>query len=494
MLILLLILAFLSTALSRSQVPLCVRSQDCCAPLTRSLGRNKVAYNASDDSRYEQSRRYYNSRFNRVVPACVAYPEHAQDVSLLLRDVRATGCRFAIKAGGHSMEAGFSSVSDGILIDLQAMTHKSCDKSSKLCSLGPGNHFGTLYEYFDRTYGFTITGPRLSSIGVGALLGGGLSFLSGEYGLGIDGVRELEVVLPSGKIVTTSGQSDPELFYALRSGAGNAFGIVTNFTVAARPAGFFHSGNIIYPNSAWDAVLEAILEFTTANSHPKASIAGVPLYTPMQTPLNTSEFVVVALVYHGEDPGDAFEMFTKIPHISDSRKIRNYTETIARSLEFLPSDSVAAADYHFRASAHHATREALTRITTIWKRWAKENAEYLLVTTSTIQPITKSLTEASHGQNDNAIDLPPGPFFWIAWVLCISPDITERQRTELLRSFAAMIESTRGAPDLPLFPNDSGRDQNPLATFRGYPTLRRLKAKYDPDGFFYDHSIGWRFP
>lgn len=61
-------------------------------------------------------------------------------------------------------------------------------------------------------------------VGVGGLLlGGGLSFLSTQYGLACDNVVNYEVVLANASIVNANATSYPDLFWALKGG-GNQFG------------------------------------------------------------------------------------------------------------------------------------------------------------------------------------------------------------------------------------------------------------------------------
>lgn len=70
-------------------------------------------------------------------------------------------------------------------------------------------------------------------VGTGLLLGGGLSYLSGEYGFSSNAYRELDVVLVTGELVTaTATNKYADLFRALKGGA-NRFGIVTRYQVDA---------------------------------------------------------------------------------------------------------------------------------------------------------------------------------------------------------------------------------------------------------------------
>jgi hypothetical protein len=94
-------------------------------------------------------------------------------------------------------------------------------------------------------------------------LGGGLSYLSGQYGLACDSFRELEVVLPNGDIVIASPTENEDLFFADRGGGGNAYGVVTNYTIQTRPSGTFYSGNPIY---LFNQTADVLKQFMTSRS------------------------------------------------------------------------------------------------------------------------------------------------------------------------------------------------------------------------------------
>ncbi|KAI5294177.1 hypothetical protein KEM56_005897, partial [Ascosphaera pollenicola] len=99
-------------------------------------------------------------------PKYIAYPHDAED------------------AGGHNANYGFSSVNQGVLIDLQKMTKKSYDANSTLATYEPRNKFADIYEYL-APYNRTVVGARLGGVGTGLALSGGLSYLSAQYGLAL---------------------------------------------------------------------------------------------------------------------------------------------------------------------------------------------------------------------------------------------------------------------------------------------------------------------
>lgn len=203
-----------------------------CTNLTTSLGFGKVFSNPFD-LRYIASREeYWNALQSVYQPSCIVYPTSAQDVSIALQAIRVSSSRFAIKAGGHNTNNFFSSVDNGVLIDLSSLDTKSYDPSSTLATYEPGSTFGELYDYYAQ-FGRTVLGPTLAGVGTGAALGGGLSYLSPQYGMACDNFRKLEVVLPSGEVVVASPESYADLFFGLRGGGGNAYGVVTKYTVQA---------------------------------------------------------------------------------------------------------------------------------------------------------------------------------------------------------------------------------------------------------------------
>lgn len=81
--------------------------------------------------------------------------------------------------------------------------------------------------------GVNVIGGRIPGIGVaGFTLGGGkilkhfqdgrhltfagYSYLTSQYGLAIDNVKEYELVLPNGTVIDVTSSSNPDLFFGLK--------------------------------------------------------------------------------------------------------------------------------------------------------------------------------------------------------------------------------------------------------------------------------------
>lgn len=372
------------------------------------------------------------------------------------------------------------------------MTGMSYDPDTTLATYEPGSLFGDLYDYYEQ-YNRTVVGARLAGVGTGLALGGGLSYLSPQYGMACDSFRELEIVLPSGEIVIASNTSEySDLFFASRGGGGNAYGVVTKYTVQTRPIGEFYAGNIIYLFEQVDAVATAIENFIQYNDDPKASIIGT--YEILGTPsleLDLDQAVIMFLVYDGLDPGDAFANFTSIPYLLDLMGIKTYPEVANMPIPL--STELSRGDNIFRVGVHRIGDGGYEAALNAWRTWAEDNKGSYVLTSLDFQPIPLSLTEASKSQGGNAMQMPDGPWFWVNYLLSSSPLLKSSEYDAIQASFRDMVASASNVEGLPLFINDANKDQNPLTTFSTYSKLQEIKRKYDPDHFFSNYTGGWSF-
>jgi FAD/FMN-containing dehydrogenase len=135
----------------------------------------------------KENKDYYNSGLAELGPACIAFPSSAEEVSTLVKLLNEhKTVPFAVKSGGHSPNPGHASVKDGVLIALRKLTGTTLDKEKKLAYVKPGGHFWDVYKALEGT-GHQVVGARLGVVGIGGyLLQGGLSFLTGQYGMAGD--------------------------------------------------------------------------------------------------------------------------------------------------------------------------------------------------------------------------------------------------------------------------------------------------------------------
>lgn len=100
--------------------------------------------------------------------------------------------------------------------------------------VGGGNDAGDVYNALDGS-GWAFLGPRAASIGIGGfLLGGGIAFQTNRYGVAVDNLVGLEVVLLNGTVIYANPYNEySDLFWACTGGGWIGLGVVTHFYIQA---------------------------------------------------------------------------------------------------------------------------------------------------------------------------------------------------------------------------------------------------------------------
>lgn len=80
------------------------------------------------------------------------------------------------------------------------MNEITLSEDRKTAFIGPENRWGAVYEKLE-AYGLAVVGGRSLDVGLGLVLGGGLSHQSNIYGYACDNVASFEVVTASGFIL-----------------------------------------------------------------------------------------------------------------------------------------------------------------------------------------------------------------------------------------------------------------------------------------------------
>lgn len=165
-------------------------------------------------------------------PWCMVLPQTTDDVSTVITTITEGQCPFGIRGGGHGTHALSNSLEEGVTIDMGLFNAITYNSETKIASIGPGAHWGSVYDTLT-PHGVTVPGGRAGSVGVGGfLMGGGNSFHSGSHGFGCDQVQNFEIVLADGQLVNANEQENSDLWVALKGGSGN-FGLVTRFDLYA---------------------------------------------------------------------------------------------------------------------------------------------------------------------------------------------------------------------------------------------------------------------
>jgi FAD/FMN-containing dehydrogenase len=184
------------------------------------------------DRTFGTDARLYNTRYDDLRPAAVAYVSGTDDVRACLDFARRTATPPAIRSGGHSY-AGWSSGNGRLVVDVSRLDSIRLDGTEAV--VGAGVKLIDLYSTLG-AHGRTVPGGSCPSVGVSGLtLGGGHGVMSRSMGLTCDNLRAATLVTADGTVHEVSADAEPDVFWALR-GAGNGnFGVVTSLTFTTHP-------------------------------------------------------------------------------------------------------------------------------------------------------------------------------------------------------------------------------------------------------------------
>lgn len=115
---------------------------------------------------------FYALQQREMTPLCVAQPQTATGVSIVVKAVTTYGCPFAIKSGGHSLAPGTSASRGGMVIDLKNLNGIQVSQDNSTVELGPGNLWSDVYNVLE-PYGLVVPGGRVGWVGVGGFTMGG---------------------------------------------------------------------------------------------------------------------------------------------------------------------------------------------------------------------------------------------------------------------------------------------------------------------------------
>ncbi|HEY7350304.1 MAG TPA: FAD-binding oxidoreductase [Ktedonobacterales bacterium] len=196
------------------------------------------------DANYEQARRVYNAMIDKH-PALIACCVDVADVIAAVNFAREQKLTLAVRGGGHN-GPGLGVCDDGLVIDLSGMKGVHVDPVARTARVAGGCTWGEV-DHATHPFGLATPSGFISTTGVGGLtLGGGIGYLARTFGLTIDNLLSVDVVLADGSFVTANAKEHDDLFWAVRGGGGN-FGVVTSFLFQLHPISIVYSGPMLWP-------------------------------------------------------------------------------------------------------------------------------------------------------------------------------------------------------------------------------------------------------
>ncbi|HWE53437.1 MAG TPA: FAD-dependent oxidoreductase [Bryobacteraceae bacterium] len=278
------------------------------------------------DTSYDAARKVYNGMIDRH-PKLIAKCTDVADVMAAVRMARTNGLPVSIRGGGHNA-AGLGVCDDGLVIDLAPINYVRVDPSSRTVMVGAGCKWSDV-DHATHAFGLAVPSGIVSSTGVAGLtLGGGMGHLTRKYGLTIDSLISVDMVLADGSFVVANAEENADLFWAVRGGGGN-FGIVTSFLFDAHPVHTVCAGPMLWNMEDAADVMKWYREFITQAPEEMNgffALMTVPPGPPFPEPLHMQKMCAIVWCYQGSmeqanailDPirnyrPPAFEFFAPMP-------------------------------------------------------------------------------------------------------------------------------------------------------------------------------------
>ncbi|KAI2627109.1 FAD-binding domain-containing protein [Hypomontagnella submonticulosa] len=469
-----------------------------CDVLASIFGNNIVDVPGQESYQASQSRFWTQQQSQETKPKCFVHPADAEDVSVIILVSRATECPFAVKGGGHSAFKGASNSRGGITIDFIHRKHvvPSSDRSS--VAIGPGNTWREVYTALEN-FNLTMVGGRAATVGVsGLLLGGGISFFSGEHGWACDNIISYEIVLGSGEILTVDSNTNPDLFWALRGGGGN-FGIVTQFVANA-----FDQGPMWGGFRAWEthstraAITDALISYAKSGSEEDPKAALIVSFSWAQS---YQMWLSSVMVDHPDpQPIDShpqvFDDFFKIENaVMDTTRTTSHSNLTIE----ITNTSPAGLRQSYWAITTHLDKQLATEILDIFMEEVKPIETIAGSLPSLVyQIITVSQLKAMTRKGDNALGIGGGkrPLLLInltmMWMLA-SDDKAVLTAFNNIYSRVQKLAQERELDHPFIYMNYASQFQDPIGSYGkdNKDRLLKISKKYDPAGVFQKLNPGY---
>jgi FAD/FMN-containing dehydrogenase len=271
---------------------------------------------------------------SRRHPPAVVTPRTVDDVQAIMRLASEVGARITVRGGGLSSNCV---ADDAVMIDLSVhMASASC--VGDRVTVGGGATVGAMLAAAPE--GRVVPVGIVGLAGIGLLTRGGVGYLSRSAGLALDHLVEVEIVLPSGELVTLSEESIGEhadLWWAVR-GCAPSFGIVTSVVVRTRAQGQVFVDRLVVG-------LDALAEyFRVAPTMPRDTTMGAVLgYVPDSTD-GPALFVYTACSSQDESAIGAARDATTAVAAASAAPARYRSEMRGRYLDELPQMALPGAE------------------------------------------------------------------------------------------------------------------------------------------------------
>ncbi|CAI0545670.1 unnamed protein product [Linum tenue] len=184
-----------------------------------------------------------NSRFNTSAspkPVLIVTPDSIPQIQTTILCSKKHKFQIRIRSGGHDYE-GLSYTSPDhnssfLILDLISFRNISIDLAQQTAWIQPAVTTGELYyRIAEKSSTLAFPSGICPTVGLGGQIsGGGWGTLLRKYGLAADNVLDTRVIDAEGRILDRASMGE-DMFWAIRGGGGNTFGIVIAWKIKLVP-------------------------------------------------------------------------------------------------------------------------------------------------------------------------------------------------------------------------------------------------------------------
>ncbi|KAL8669581.1 MAG: hypothetical protein Q9168_005836 [Polycauliona sp. 1 TL-2023] len=199
------------------------------------------------------------SDFSEGDIAVAVEPATTEDVAAIVKFANDCNFSFLAVGGGHGTTSALNTIRRGISINLHKLKKIQISPNGDSALLGGGVNTHEVINSLASNGKVTATTNGGCTSQLGPALGGGFGRYMGFFGLVLDNIIDMTVVLANGTIALVSSTSNPDLYWGMR-GAGHNFGIVTeaNFRIYDFPTPHWFYAEMTFAGQQLETLFEHI--------------------------------------------------------------------------------------------------------------------------------------------------------------------------------------------------------------------------------------------
>jgi FAD/FMN-containing dehydrogenase len=319
-----------------------------------------------------------------------------------------------------------------------------------------------------------VTGGVVSSTGIAGLtLGGGLGWLMSKYGLALDNLLSVELVMANGEVLRASQEEHPDLFWAVRGGGGN-FGVATSLEYQLYQVGPNVTGGLIaYPFDEARDVLRFFRDRTASLPDEQTLFGGL-----IHAPDGSGTKLAALVTCHCGPLADGEEAM---------RPIKQFGSPVLDALGPLPYCQLngmldaaypkGALNYWKSSFLARLSDEAIDTMIECFARCPTPMGQLLL------EHFHGAATRI--GTTDTAFPHRAEGYNLLVLAEWMDPNLTEQSIAWARQTYAEMEPFVGPGRYVNYLGDDEVGDPMPGAYGPNYRRLQELKTKYDPNNFFH---------